>query len=563
MKTPLEVEKYYYREVGTFIDLVCQREMSCAKIILVATKVDRSSWLPWLHQPHGRTFSAILQRTKDHISYLKLPRNPQTPVIFLFDEVLATSAQSVSQEQIGFFHKVVSAMVTGVKPLPKVPIPQCWITWLQFLRRNPIVTIAELEPFPDSNDSLNLSDDQVEKLTFLKSLIVVSLLQGSLDSATHTTIFEKEIPQGLIAPIKFFRAMTDILWYKEIAELRHLIITDPMHLIRALRSLLNHNVRSSFDKGDPDSSKHYKSLTQQGKITFDVFQKIYKESEFTAKEAWSFLTKLDIACPINSDGSLVFIPALISDEMHDRFVEKLAEVKRSRSSMCIEYTFRRGMSSVGMFNKLLSRFAQTFKIGDTGGSIEVAFLQKVEKRMLEITAGVFGAFGLSKEKDTIFLVHEYEIVDDDLLELKELAHPVHRGIRTYLQHKAPFQATLPYTGKLIEVMKKVHECFLMDTLPSPRLICPTCLSQVERKEGFYDMDSHLALVSDLQIAACSTNQHELPRSVRGAFSGAFSRAGWGVQNGTEDDEYDLNEIITAELRKTGNQGDLLQISHIE
>ena len=70
-------------------------------------------------------------------------------------------------------------------------------------------------------------------------------------------------------------------------------------------------------------------------------------------------------------------------------------------------------------------------------------------------------------------------------------------------------------------MKKVHESFtpyLMDTLP--RLICPTCLSRVKRKEGSYKMDSHLALCSDLRIATCSTIQHELPKSFIDALPGS-------------------------------------------
>ena len=41
---------------------------------------------------------------------------------------------------------------------------------------------------------------------------------------------------------------------------------------------------------------------------------------------------------------------------------------------------------------------------------------------------------------------------------------------------------------------------------------------MKRNEGSYDMDSHLALVSDVQTAACSTSQHELPKSVIDAFS---------------------------------------------
>ena len=31
--------------------------------------------------------------------------------------------------------------------------------------------------------------------------------------------------------------------------------------------------------------------------------------------------------------------------------------------------------------------------------------------------------------------------------------------------------------------------------------------------------------------------------------------GWGFRSGTEDDQEDLNETITAELRKSGNHGD--------
>ena len=185
MKNTQEVEKFYYREVGTFIDLVCQRDLSCAKIILVATKVDGRPWLPsWLQQTHSKTFAAILQKTKDHISYLCMPQSPQTPVI-LFDEVLATSAKNVSTKWLGYLHRVVTAMVTGVSSLPPKAIPQCWITWLQDLRKNPVVSIAELEDFQDTNDFVNLSDDEVEKLTFLKEQLE-SQEQDFLGNATPT-----------------------------------------------------------------------------------------------------------------------------------------------------------------------------------------------------------------------------------------------------------------------------------------------------------------------------------------------------------------------------------------
>ena len=113
-----------------------------------------------------------------------MPQSPQTPVI-LFDEVLATSAKNVSKKWLGYLHRVVTAMVTKVSSLPPKAIPQCWITWLQDLRKNPVVSIAELEDFQDTNDFVNLSDDEVEKLTFLKEQLE-SQEQDFLGNATPT-----------------------------------------------------------------------------------------------------------------------------------------------------------------------------------------------------------------------------------------------------------------------------------------------------------------------------------------------------------------------------------------
>ena len=101
--------------------------------------------------------------------------------------------------------------------------------------------------------------------------------------------------------------MTEILWYSAIpqltyprysTELRSQIITDPMYLIRALRYLLNHNVKENFDKTKPASRRHCEDLTKKGKISFDVFKKIYRGSkfmgrQFTAAEVWGFLFQLD------------------------------------------------------------------------------------------------------------------------------------------------------------------------------------------------------------------------------------------------------------------------------
>ena len=37
----------------------------------------------------------------------------------------------------------------------------------------------------------------------------------------------------------------------------------------------------------------------RGKITFDVFKKIYKEVVFTAEQAWGFQFQLGVACSID------------------------------------------------------------------------------------------------------------------------------------------------------------------------------------------------------------------------------------------------------------------------
>ena len=211
-----------------------------------------------------------------------------------------------------------------------------------------------------------------------------------------------QIPETLLAPIKFFREMTDILWFKETPGLRDIIISDPMNLIRALRSLIKPNLASYFDKREPSSAEgHYIRLTQQGSITKEVFKTIYRARHFTAEETWDFLFQLDIACSLNEEKTEAFIPCLISDEMEERVNNKLAEFKRNGSSLCVEYTFSRGAATVGMFNKLLSKFTQAFNIGETNESIKMAFAQKVEKRKIErrirkkITAGVFGVLGLA------------------------------------------------------------------------------------------------------------------------------------------------------------------------
>ena len=321
-----------------------------------------------------------------------------------------------------------------------------------------------------------------------------------------------QIPQELAAPIRFFTEMTEILW------LRNQIITEPMHLIRALRSLLNHNVRENFDKTKPTSGRDYEDLTQKGQISFDIFEENYTGRQFTAEEVWDFLFQLDIACPLDKTGSLAFIPSLINNEMQKKFRERLTEIIRSSSTLCIQYTFER--ASVGIFYKLLSNFAKAHKMGTNGSEVVLGFVQKVEKRDMAITAGVSGTvrkYSSHEEGQLDFLLHEFETRVDQLHKgTSQRAHPVHKGIRIYLQQKERNTLT-----KVLQFMEQIHEDFsklLTSCEAHVSLVCPICLAesahQTTNDEGYFEMGAKL----DLKTVKCSTSKHELTKSLSGIFN---------------------------------------------
>ena len=132
---------------------------------------------------------------------------------------------------------------------------------------------------------------------------------------------------------------------------------------------------------------------------------------------------------------------------------------------------------------------------------------------MEITAGVFGTIKREKEETMNFLLHEYEIRNDNLLEKVELAHPVHRGIRIYLQLRGH---PLPY-GKILAAMKEVHESLLTSNI-QPRLICPGCLGQEDGQEGFYNMSPQLSLDGDPRTMRCFKAGHQFPSELVDAFT---------------------------------------------
>ena len=158
-------EAKFYSQVGTYIDLLCQKENKGLKVALVATKVDQEA-----DEDKKKQFSAILQRAKGHISHLQM----EDPV-YLVDEVLRTSAKELSTESMmELYRKMATLMASSELPHPpKKHVPKIWFEWLENLRQELMCKISELPPLPQSSedsDSSSITADEVSKLKALQQI---------------------------------------------------------------------------------------------------------------------------------------------------------------------------------------------------------------------------------------------------------------------------------------------------------------------------------------------------------------------------------------------------------
>ena len=86
-------------------------------------------------------------------------------------------------------YTALTALVTKVKPLPKSAIPQCWITWLQNLRKHPSVLLTDLEDPEEGDDPVNMREDDikiVEQLQRMIQNVVESNQQERLEQPKET-----------------------------------------------------------------------------------------------------------------------------------------------------------------------------------------------------------------------------------------------------------------------------------------------------------------------------------------------------------------------------------------
>ena len=152
----------FYSQVGTYIDLLCQKENKGLKVALVATKVDQEA-----DEDKKKQFSAILQRAKDHISHLQM----EHPV-YLVNEVLRTSAKELTRDSMmELYRKMATLMASSELPHPpKKHVPKIWFEWLENLRQKLMCKISELPPLPQSLESSDSSSVTAEEVSKLKAL---------------------------------------------------------------------------------------------------------------------------------------------------------------------------------------------------------------------------------------------------------------------------------------------------------------------------------------------------------------------------------------------------------
>ena len=118
--------------------------------------------------------------------------------------------------------------------------------------------------------------------------------------------------------IEYFAGTKEFLWFRHIEDLKELVITEPMMLVKSLRSVICHNVSDNFKGIGFDNAKQ--DLVQKGLLSYKDFCAIYEatsseDNGFSPAETWNFLKMLGISLPLTdiAGDQRVLIPCLIKD----------------------------------------------------------------------------------------------------------------------------------------------------------------------------------------------------------------------------------------------------------
>ena len=367
---------------------------------------------------------------------------------------------------------------------------------------------------------------------------------------------EEEEALGEVEPIlDFWVGRGEILWFKrdKRGSLEDHVITNPMAFIRSLRSVISHKAINNLGGAQFLGEKN--DLLYKGLLSFHSFKHLHgsaSDQKFTDEEVWKYLEELGLICPLKKNGErYALVPSLISDKMEGRVNNMEKAMEKSPDSICIEYIFDRNSSSIGVYHKFLSSFAEAFLWAENGGEILLSSSQKVEKRTLGTIGGVYGVLkwhteGVREPEEFEFLILERETTKNSLdVEPDDPSNSfaVHRGIQFYIK---PSEGLM--TKATFDIMKRIDSVFTVDlTSATKSLVCKKCPLETGTP-GYFVLKEGLELVSEATL--CSEMIHKMDKRIICLLKDSEKRKPFKLQSlmEMEKSELGLQEFKTSEIR---------------
>ena len=603
-----EVEDEYYSRVGTYLDLITQATALAGikpKIVLVATKADGSEVMEECYEKlldvvkaHMATtetdcflVNKVLRTSSKNVTKLSVEEfygqiSALCSDVFLTTESCAPLSWYQLLEEMQRYPWVtldqVREMVKEIerKNAGAENVSQEELKNLETLK-SLLTTLASEEWAQHEKDARKRSqrakdakstkkDPPIKTPSKTSAVIPKHRLDSIIqDSATQRTNArprtqkqdsfaqsEEEEILGDVEPIlDFLVGRGEILWFKgkERGRLRDKVITNPMDFVKSLRTMISHKAIKSFDKVQFLGAKN--ALLNKGLLSFESFKVLYGTvpgQKFSKEEVWDYLGELGLICPIVKDGErFALVPCLITDSMETKIKSSEKMMKESPEAVGIEYMFDRNSSSIEMYHKFLSSFAQTFLWAESGGEILFASSQKVENRTLGTIGGVKGVLkwhteGVREPQDFEFLILECETTlrSSDVEENNPSnTFAIHRGVRFHIK---PSEG--PMTKASIEIMKKMNSVFTVDPKSVQKsFVCKACHLD-GGLHGYFELKENLRLVSKADL--CSQLHHSIDKRIVRFLNESDKRKPFKLQSLMEmqKEQLGLQEFKTSQIQ---------------
>ena len=562
-----ELHREYFGNIGTFVELVSQASSKAGiklKIALVATKCENETARCG---SLDESCAKVIEMTKDHLTSL-MSR------LYLVNEVIRTSCQEVTRGALeGLHNRVAILCLDGkLRVTPEEMRPLSWHKFLGVVSQKTHMSLEEADDLWEDEkhevgEATNISPEALDLLKGFQNVVnIMKEVENSEESRVEThaskphaepktgptgvaaeapkvkteavavkTVQPKETQllssQGEVqrslqrkgagvdgmeevkAIFSYFSDFGEVIWFKNHENIYDYVITQPTAFVKSLRTVITHKVQDKF-RGVKFEDK-MQDLLKRGCLSFKVFSEVYnkKDQDFTAREAWLFMKELGLAFPIEGGdgGDTVMIPCLINDQMEEKMKSGEKEMRESSRSVGLMYKFDRTTSTIWIYFKLLETFSQTF-FGESGGTFDLAYSQKIEKRRLGTVGGIQGTLkwttstsGIQKPKLYSFLLLEYEITEDPFTNTQE-PFALNRGVKFFVQ---PIDGEM--TEDVFSILEKVDSAFsphLGDVQRS--LACKDC--EGTNRSGYFKVQAGIKLESD--ISKCSESRHHLPEKIK-------------------------------------------------